>query len=364
MKFESVPKSPENKGTLEQKKTLERAVERANRTFRTWALSAIATFGVWTGSANAQTMQPASESKPVSHQSAEDRMRAELAVDEQRIWFLNYLDSKKFNERLTKEYLRHKQLGAMTLEDLKLRPELMKVKTNEKGDAVGVEFLLEGLDGIVYPSEYLPGAGPASSPDMKLDELFPDPDTTKLISADLKKIEDAKHLRKLMITTNNLYLDLVPDTASTGRIDGEYLPDEEQIHIREDFLDFAPRAPIHEYTHQSTDSDAGVIPTTRTIMNSMAGSMDAYLDDDREILARLNVFRYYLWQKGIYDPNTEDFTMQHLDMFLEEVNKTGIGDYNVYQLFQTLSREEIVWLMNNIAAIEPTNKLKTGDVPA
>ena len=63
-----------------------------------------------------------------------------------------------------------------------------------------------------------------------------------------------------------------------------------------------------------------------------------------ENLADINAFRYSLFKQGIYDTRKETFTEEHL-------NKAK-KDFNLKRLLKNYSKEDLIWLMNNIAQQE------------
>ena len=87
-----------------------------------------------------------------------------------------------------------------------------------------------------------------------------------------------------------------------------------------------------------------------------------YYERPEEFQARLGVTRMLLQENGLYDFNKEEFTKEHLDK-LKSSMKNNPDRWNIQGLYDVLdmskSDEDLIWLMNNIAANTKSNKAKT-----
>ena len=124
-------------------------------------------------------------------------------------------------------------------------------------------------------------------------------------------------------------------------------------------------APIHEFSHVSTDGNKFLLYQTSLFLDKLSKSYPLQLceggwfntytgqnycefDDPSEIKARLDALRYVLYQKGYYDARTEDFTEEHLKLLLND--SVLFENSDVYDLcFNVLKNlNDLIWMMNNI----------------
>lgn len=164
--------------------------------------------------------------------------------------------------------------------------------------------------------------------------------------------------------------------------EGKYNPPKGDVYVEESLYTADKRkgketTPIHELTHQSTDADAGILPSTKKDMDVLmkdkddfiavfkdkeSGVLFSYIDDPTEVLARINALRYLLDKYHVYDSKKEVFTEEHLNSLLKikEIRE----DNNVKDLFEDIleTKEGLIWLMNNIAQID--NVLNPNDAIA
>lgn len=120
---------------------------------------------------------------------------------------------------------------------------------------------------------------------------------------------------------------------------------------------------IHEYSHQSTDGNNYLLPTTAHILRDVAvgpvvghdWERDvrlelnfSYYSNPTEIKARIDVVRYLLYKYGICDLRTEDFTDNLVSLMEQTDEITSNDDFDQLMDIINYNTSVLVWLLNNV----------------
>ncbi|MFA6397359.1 MAG: hypothetical protein WDK96_00745 [Candidatus Paceibacterota bacterium] len=256
----------------------------------------------------------------------------EKMIEEQRSWFKDYIQSPKFKERLTKEYLRSHNYPEIYNNYL-ANSKPSENKDYKDDDTLRIETNPDDTE--------------------RLAELLPDPDTSNIPISEIEDIEKEINYRLYSLSNGKIYVvDSIEDISllEGGTVLGSYDIDGDTTKIRADFLNYGTNSvSTHEFSHDADQSGENLKSFTVFIFNEMANSGSEYLNDPTEIQARMNELKYLLKEHGIYDASTEDFTEETFWKMIED--EVIIGNYAIQQLLQTLSKEELIWLMNNVAGL-------------
>jgi hypothetical protein len=291
--------------------------------------------------------------------SEEEKAEVEERITYQKEWLKSYLNSPKFEERLAKEIIRSKKLLGenyyMSYEEFLENPDFKAFEVNESGDTIKIINFLDKT--IAYePSQYQEISEEDFTSMMeaggKLERLLPDPNIAEMEKEEkekiLSKVNDIKEIRLILLDEGPVIVtDSIPNEENDGIIDGQYQPFGRSVSLRKDFTERSPTAAIHEFAHRSTDGKSLLNRASMHLLRSKAGSWSEYLNDPTEIHARINELRFLMSEEGLYDPGNENFQEKHFLKMLE--NKKIMKCYPIRQLIDTLSRDNLIWFMNNMA---------------
>lgn len=137
------------------------------------------------------------------------------------------------------------------------------------------------------------------------------------------------------------------------------------IKLGASFQDNYPNEVVHELSHASTDmeeyGDGFVDSTERSLRDRVTTGIEGdfrknidsdieygYANAPTEVKARVDVLRYLLAKKNIYDASYQEFTRGHLEALLKD--KEIINDVDVTTLFKMVKTgNDLIWIMNNLA---------------
>jgi hypothetical protein len=137
------------------------------------------------------------------------------------------------------------------------------------------------------------------------------------------------------------------------------------IKLGASFQNKYPNQVIHELSHASTDmkeyGDGFVDSTERSLRERVTTGIEGdfrknidsdieygYINAPTEVKARVDVLRYLLAKKNIYDATSQEFTRTHLETLLKDTEI--INDVDVVTLFKMVKTgNDLVWIMNHLA---------------
>lgn len=227
----------------------------------------------------------------------------EETIEMQTEWLESYIESDKFEERITKELLINKSLESNS--------NAVEESSTQK---------------IISP------------------------DLSQLTSKDKKEVKETIHFRKLLVKHGK--------TIITDKIDedeniiGQSGSDKEnplKIQYAKDFIEVDNSTPVHELTHQSTSGNDNMMYGTKFLLKERAVGGSEYLNKPTEIHARINQLRYTLKKLNIYDTSTEDFTEEHYNKIFKMGNEEILESSGIRGLLDTLDKDDLIWFMNNMA---------------
>ena len=116
---------------------------------------------------------------------------------------------------------------------------------------------------------------------------------------------------------------------------------------------------LHEYSHALESGQ--VSEKTKKFVDKITNDSSDYLRRPTEFVARLQVLRYRMYQLGLYDPSTEEFTEEHLKLMKNSEIRSDSHFDDIYQILKGNKKEQdknLIKSMNEIADISdsiPTN---------
>ncbi len=276
-------------------------------------------------------------------------------IQEQDKWTKEYLNSEKYLERLLRECNNWKKMGYFDNKDqFENIPNFHQI-VFMGGDSTVINDFAKNRKIIKKGEQTKTGEYIV---ERDLEDLFPHADPAEITEED-KKI--ANKLQKIRIENYNKYPWMIVDTLGVQNgfpVDGLYfstdskdslqgMPLAGMYLVRVGISDSAYTTAAHEQSHKLNDVENLMIPFSKFLLQLRAGGDSDYLRQPTEICARIAALRYLLWKEKIYDAKAEDFTKEHFEKI--QNNKELMKSYNVIQLLHTLSPEELIWFMNNVA---------------
>lgn len=333
----------ENTESKEKKELL----KSSQKLFFIWAFSAIASF---TPMKNADAQSTDTTEKPFvpTEQVITPSKEFIEDIEAQKAWLISYIQSPKYLERLSKEYLRLKDVTPETMEDF--AESFSKPILDKEGDTLAIINAFDvwaktiKQNNLDYNLEKI----------RDINNVFPDVNIKELGEKEKEIVSSNVEARLDLLKTG--HYSIVDSLEKTdGEINyGVYHPYNQNIEMMNNLPDSVKETPSHEFTHQSTDGNKLIFKETRFILNRYAKTFSDYLSSPTEIMARLNVLRYLLDKQGIYNPLKENFNEKDYNNLLknEEINKS----LNVKQLLDIFDKDVLIWMMNNIADATNTDK--------
>lgn len=181
-----------------------------------------------------------------------------------------------------------------------------------------------------------------------------------------QEANDAISLRKANLSVTDIKKQLGRPTGS------EYDPKDQKVYVDPlqwvKYPNFSLRGLLsHEYSHVAGAMHplSPKIPSPMRLSNkemdeiesrnklfkikTAPENMVAGILHDRaghEGKADMDALRYMMYKDGLYNTGKQDFNLELLNI----AKKKYSGDFNVARLFKNFSDQDIIWLMNNIAA--------------
>ena len=113
---------------------------------------------------------------------------------------------------------------------------------------------------------------------------------------------------------------------------------------------------LHEYSH-ALESDQ-VSQKTANFIDGITNHSSDYLRTPTEFVARIQAIRYRLYQEGLYNPMTEEFTEEHLKLLKNNFDIRNDNHYrDLYDILKGDTKEQdknLIKSMNEIAMELPT----------
>ncbi|MFH1608920.1 MAG: hypothetical protein ABH951_02820 [Patescibacteria group bacterium] len=362
----------ENNKNTEFKKLFEQISKKINLASKILLLSAAISFGAL--KSQAQEKQNEQKDFGAGKLSIEwetktpipekEKEQTEKTIEEQRNWLINYTQSKKFKERLTKEYLRTNELvgsdpnnklnyndvlnynNELNYKKFKKNPKFITFEINEEGDTISQTNHLTNKGFVTFSN---PKDTELYKKENALEKFLPDPDTSKMTEEDKNIIKFIIDMRLGRLNYGEISVVDSIELEDAINILGNFSPTTKNIKFKKDFKKTDEATPIHELTHKTTNAEKNIQIGTIFLLRSRVSSSDPYLNEPTEIHARINELRFLLDKEKIYDASNENFTEK--DYKKMEKNKRIMKNPRIEDLFDTLPKEDLIWFMNNIAGI-------------
>lgn len=355
MEFFKTNTKIESKRETKLKRSIENATRKVSLALKTVLSSAIITFSFPNENLSAQNLssihsRPKNEIDWKSNIGEVEKKNIEETIISQKDWLVEYTKSKKYTERLSKEFLRWRELGGengeLTYELITENPIFKTYKVDEKGDTLMI---------INHLQKTTQASGEYQMPEDEfekivsekkvLEKFLPDPDINSMSPDEKLMIALRQESRAEKIKNSKVIV--VDKIGNSHTTIGQFnILKPKKIMLRADFAKHDSATPAHEFTHLSTVGNIEMGSATFYLLQNRAASGSEYLNDPTEIHARLNELRVLLGEEGIYDAKNEDFTEKHYDNLLK--NKI-IKNSGIEQLLDTLEKEDLIWFMNNVA---------------
>lgn len=348
----------ENQKSLEFKKTFEKASTKIRFALKVLFVSALSILPKESSAQNNENYNRNIETKSQiewqTNLNEKEKHKVEKEIQEQKKWLEEYINSQKFTERLTKEYMLLKEMGGENaipnLDSFIENKIFLKYIVNKKGDTVAViNPLTEGLE---LKNDYelsINEFNKIIEENNTLDKLVPVQNINKAPIAVINKVKLEKQRRLENINNGPIIIvDSIENTDSGGKVFGvSFNKEEKKILLIKDFKEEGGTTPVHELTHRSTDGVDKINDATFFLLKNKANSGSNYLDNPTEIHARINELRYLMDKEGLYNAKKSDFTKYHYDYLIN--NEEIMKNFTMKQLLQTLDEEDLIWFMNNLA---------------
>ena len=275
----------------------------------------------------------------------------EEAILEQKKWLLDYINSPKYKERLSKEFARTLKLGfPSSYNDFASNETFQKSFHDKDGKTLGsinvlipsdqdLERLMSNRDATEF-KEILNLF--EKQPQELVETLLP-VDTTQY-DDNLRKTVDGRISQRSQRVKNANYN--IEDTLSGGRYGFSSVSDGVKIldfkNQTPDSISFS--APVHEWNHISTQGNEKIESSSGYLIPAIDG-YENY--SPTEVMARMAELRYLMDKYGIYKAGLSDFAEKDYENFMDfpEI----MNDLGIRQLLELLDKDSLIWLMNNIA---------------
>ncbi len=374
--MENLQKNPEK--SFRENKTIETIKNLEAKAKLVFGVLAISFMSSFSNQAEAQNFKMNKEGYEIDSTTMEvrnpkDTLNPSIYADtraetvRQRKQILKYIRSPKYRERMAREYFWFKKMSKIgySEEAFKGMPEMNRIDKDEQGDTLRIFNMFEN-----YVTQWKDSSEVDLTEALKLENIFPKPDLNTLTPEDWEtidmlinsRLENVKNGRWIIAfwpdenTKGAYYPKLYKTFFKTSDTTTTNIPLSALVFLRdsEEGESEISNTATHEILgHQSDDGGSEMNRFIKYLLDWKGHSGDDYLDSPTEIYARISSFRENLVRVGLYDPCTEDFTLEILKKVLELPEYIQIKeDSDFKQLMKTVDQSVIIWLMNNIADVD------------
>lgn len=271
---------------------------------------------------------------------------------EQHAWLLEFMNSQKFYEITSRQYMLAKKFDFPSTED-DIISKLFKIEVDEIGDTLAIiDLHNKGRQVKKKNSSYEEEFSSLFKPDTLFGvdlTLMTNSDSTIVEYLVKKRVERMKNSPWAIVDMNGEIIDGKYHATQPDSLQGLSLHNAITYNIFPSKNTISTS--VHEKTHASLKYRDYIFPTTVYVIERNFQGTNPYYKDAGEVIPRLNSIRYILSKMGLFNPREETFEQRHLEILKQK--DIFEKDYQIEQLIRVFSEEYIIWFMNNIASNYP-----------